>query len=114
MITSKKPTDVMFGDGLTIHSYAKKSMGVGALEIVDPLLLNDEDGKLAMRKNERGIAEKTRYKKTRNCLHLLIEIGVSCSMESPQYRMDAGCVVEALRIVKDDILGTSTLVSSSI
>ncbi|KAL7590825.1 hypothetical protein Lser_V15G32272 [Lactuca serriola] len=114
MITSKKPTDAMFGDGLTLHHYAKKSMGVGALEIVDPLLLNDEDENLALRKNERGIVEKTCYMKRQNCLHLLLEIGVSCSLESPQYRMDAKCVVEALRIVKDDILGTCTLVSSSI
>lgn len=52
--------------------------------------------------------------KTQTCLRLLLEIGVSCSREFPQHRMDVEYVVQALRIVKDDILVNSTAVSSFI
>ncbi|KAI3809309.1 hypothetical protein L1987_25280 [Smallanthus sonchifolius] len=41
MMTHKKPTYLEFGEGLNLHSYTKKAMGDGALEIVDPVLLKD-------------------------------------------------------------------------
>ncbi|KAI7754753.1 hypothetical protein M8C21_012323, partial [Ambrosia artemisiifolia] len=42
MMTRKKPTDVMFGEELSLHSYAENAIGDGALEIVDPVLLKDD------------------------------------------------------------------------
>ncbi|PWA75808.1 hypothetical protein CTI12_AA224780 [Artemisia annua] len=54
MITSKKPTDTMFGEGLSLHIYAKAAMGDGGHGIVDPALLND-DGKLAPSTNKEDV-----------------------------------------------------------
>ncbi|KAJ0771372.1 putative protein kinase RLK-Pelle-LRR-XII-1 family [Helianthus annuus] len=107
MMTCKKPTDVMFGEELSLHNYAKKAMGDGALEIVDPVLLKDE-------KKTSNKEEATGYTNHERCLRLLLEIGVSCSMESPQYRMDTASVIQELQLIKDAILGTSTVFLSSV
>lgn len=110
MITSKKPTDAAFGDGLSLHNYARTAMSDGVLGIVDPLLLNDDE-KLAVRIDQE---ETTGYMNNETCLRLLIEIGVSCSMESPQYRMDTTSVIQELHLIKDAILGNSKAFLSSV
>ncbi|KAM0068722.1 putative protein kinase RLK-Pelle-LRR-XII-1 family [Helianthus debilis subsp. tardiflorus] len=105
MMTRKKPTDVMFGEELSLHSYAEKAMGDGALEIVDPVLLKD-DKTIGPTTNKE---ETTGYMNHERCLRLLLEIGVSCSMESPQHRMDTASVIQKLQLIKNAILGNSTL-----
>ncbi|KAI7729022.1 hypothetical protein M8C21_024567 [Ambrosia artemisiifolia] len=105
MMTRKKPTDVMFGEELSLHSYAENAMGDGALKIVDPVLLKD-DQKIGLTTNKK---ETTGYLNHGRCLHLLLEIGVSCSMESPQNRMDIASVIQQLRLIKNAILGNSTV-----
>ncbi|GKC38401.1 receptor kinase-like protein Xa21 [Tanacetum coccineum] len=113
MITGKKPTDTMFGEGLSLHYYAKAAMGDGGLGIVDPALLND-DGKLAPSTNKEGTEETTGYINNEMCLRLLLEIGVSCSMESPHHRMDTASVVQELQLIKDAITGNTTVYISSV
>lgn len=88
MMTTKKPTASMFRDGLSLHDYAKTTMDDGAVfGIVDPVLTKNDE----------------------MCLRLLVEIGVSCSMGSPQRRMDVATVIQQLQQVKDAILGNSAL-----
>nr|GEV39892.1 receptor kinase-like protein Xa21 [Tanacetum cinerariifolium] len=113
MITGKKHTDTIFGEGLSLHNYAKASMGDGGHGIVDPTLLND-DGKLAPSTNKEGTEEKTGYMNNEMCLCLLLEIGVSCSMESPHHRMDMASVVQELQLIKDAITGNTIVYISSV
>ncbi|KAF5771140.1 putative protein kinase RLK-Pelle-LRR-XII-1 family [Helianthus annuus] len=76
MLTGKKPVDPMFEGGLGLHSYARRALADGCvLQIVDPLLSEDV--------NE-------------NCLISLVKVGVQCSNESPQDRMDIGTVIHEL------------------
>ncbi|KAJ0487568.1 putative protein kinase RLK-Pelle-LRR-XII-1 family [Helianthus annuus] len=76
MLTGKKPVDPMFDGGLGLHSYARRALADGCvLQIVDPLLSEDV--------NE-------------NCLISLVKVGVQCSNESPQDRMDIGTVIHEL------------------
>nr|GFA92263.1 receptor kinase-like protein Xa21 [Tanacetum cinerariifolium] len=110
MITGKKPTDTIFGEGLSLHNYAKAAMGDGGHGIVDPALLND-DGKLAPSTNKEGTEETTGYMNNEMCLRLLLEIGVSCSMESPHHRMDTPSVVQELQLIKDAISGNTTVLN---
>nr|XP_043633620.1 receptor kinase-like protein Xa21 [Erigeron canadensis] len=105
MMTNKKPTDAMFVEGVSLHSYAKKAMGDGSLGIIDPMLFNN-DGNLSKRINKEGAIG---HMNNEACLRLLLEIGVSCSMERPQYRMDTATVIQELQLVKDAILGQSTV-----
>ncbi|KAK1409302.1 hypothetical protein QVD17_35828 [Tagetes erecta] len=77
MLTGKKPVDPMFEGGLSLHSYARSAFSDGfVLQIVDPILLNGD------------VDEKS--------LVSLVKIGVQCSYESPQDRMDIGSVVHEL------------------
>ncbi|KAK9061381.1 hypothetical protein SSX86_018562 [Deinandra increscens subsp. villosa] len=108
MVTCKRPTDVVFGEGLGLHNYAKKAVNDddGALGIVDPVLLKDDEkiGMISDKEETKG-----GYIDHERCLRLLLEIGVSCSMESPQYRMDTASVIQELQLIKDAILGNSSL-----
>ncbi|KAJ0855952.1 putative protein kinase RLK-Pelle-LRR-XII-1 family [Helianthus annuus] len=77
MLTGKKPVDPMFEGGLGLHSYARRALADGCmLQIVDPVLLSEDV-------NE-------------NCLISLVKVGVQCSNESPQDRMDIGTVIHKL------------------
>ncbi|KAJ0661693.1 putative non-specific serine/threonine protein kinase [Helianthus annuus] len=77
MLTGKKPVDPMFEGGLGLHSYARRALADGCvLQIVGPVLLSDDV-------NE-------------NCLISLVKVGVQCSNESPQDRMDIGNVIHEL------------------
>ncbi|XP_024986581.1 putative receptor-like protein kinase At3g47110 [Cynara cardunculus var. scolymus] len=76
MLTGKRPVDPMFREGLSLHSYATSALAGGCvLQIVDPMLLHD-------------VKEM--------CLISLLKIGVHCSFESPQDRMDIGTVIHEL------------------
>ncbi|KAM0023611.1 putative protein kinase RLK-Pelle-LRR-XII-1 family [Helianthus debilis subsp. tardiflorus] len=77
MLTGKKPVDPMFEGGLGLHSYARRALADGCvLQIMDPVLLSEDV-------NE-------------NCLISLVKVGVQCSYESPQDRMDIGTVIHEL------------------
>ncbi|KAJ9540187.1 hypothetical protein OSB04_026693 [Centaurea solstitialis] len=103
MMTSKRPTDAMFGDGLSLHGYAKKAMDDdGALEII-----KGDDGQ----QNNGG--GSTAFVKKKTCLRLLLEIGVSCSMDSPQYRMNTTRVIQELQVIKDALLGHFSISQTS-
>ncbi|PWA78009.1 leucine-rich repeat protein [Artemisia annua] len=77
MLTGKKPVDPMFEEGLSLHSYARSALADGyVLQIVDRILLNENV-------NE-------------NSLISLMKIGVQCSSESPQDRMNIGTIIHDL------------------
>ncbi|XP_076925612.1 putative receptor-like protein kinase At3g47110, partial [Bidens hawaiensis] len=77
MLTGKKPVDPMFEGGLGLHSYAMSALADGSvLHILDPVLLNEDV-----------------YK---DGLVSLLKIGVQCSYESPQDRMDIGTAVHKI------------------
>ncbi|KAK9061383.1 hypothetical protein SSX86_018564 [Deinandra increscens subsp. villosa] len=108
MMTRKKPTD-MFGEGLNLHNYAKKTMNDhdgAVLGIVDPVLLKEDEEIGASANMEEA---KGGYMNKERCLCLLLEIGVSCSMDLPQYRMDTASVIQELQLIKDAILGITSL-----
>ncbi|KAL4576672.1 hypothetical protein LXL04_012770 [Taraxacum kok-saghyz] len=102
MMTSKKPTDVMFQDGVgvSLHNYVKTAMDDGSIEVVDQMLLKDD-----IISNKEIIGETT----NEMCCLLLLKIGVSCSIESPRFRMDAATVIHELHLIKDAILGNSNI-----
>ena len=42
MVTRKKPTDAMFEGDLNLHSFARMALPDQVLDIVDPMLVNEE------------------------------------------------------------------------
>ncbi|GJQ99119.1 hypothetical protein Tco_0522104 [Tanacetum coccineum] len=67
----------MFQEGLSLHSYARSALFYGSvLQIVDQVLLNEDVND--------------------NSLISLVKIGVQCSSEYPQDRMDIGTIIHDL------------------
>ncbi|KAL8141185.1 hypothetical protein V2J09_007206 [Rumex salicifolius] len=79
MMTSKKPTDPMFNNGLNLHEHAKSTLPDRVMEIIDQKMLGDVNDLRAINGNDIRKME---------CIKSLIIIGVQCSMELPQERMN--------------------------
>ncbi|CAJ1971002.1 unnamed protein product [Sphenostylis stenocarpa] len=90
MLTRMKPTDDMFGEGLSLHKFCQMAIPEGIGEIVDSRLLlpTTEDGR------------RMRESKIRECLVAFARIGVACSAELPVERMDIKDVVVELHKIK--------------
>ncbi|KAA8528042.1 hypothetical protein F0562_035089 [Nyssa sinensis] len=103
MVTGKRPTDSMFDGGLDLHNYAKMTLPDRVMQIVDPSLHSAiaSDEATTSSHNPR---HSRNGGKTEECLKSLVEIGVACSMEAPQDRMDMSEVVTELHLLRDILL----------
>ncbi|KAL5799606.1 hypothetical protein ACOSQ4_032490 [Xanthoceras sorbifolium] len=102
MVTRRKPTDDMFEGDLNLHSFARMALPDRVLDIVDPILVNEE----VVAPNDRMRQEISNNRK--ECLISMVRIGVACSMESPQDRMNISNVVHELQLVRNTLLQPST------
>ncbi|PSS33329.1 LRR receptor-like serine/threonine-protein kinase precursor [Actinidia chinensis var. chinensis] len=102
MMTGKRPTDPMFGEGFNLHNFARMALPDRVMEIVEPLLLkNDEDNVSLESDKDQSVKWERDGNIKEHCLISLIKIGVTCSMESPHDRMDIRNVVHDLNLVRD-------------
>lgn len=106
MVTTKKPTDVMFEGGLNLHNFARMALPDHVMDIVDPILLNDDEVLVGTDNHGRS---QTRTNSTLECLISMLRIGVACSMESPQDRMNITNVVHEFQSVKNILLEPKTM-----
>ncbi|XP_058198324.1 putative receptor-like protein kinase At3g47110 [Rhododendron vialii] len=87
----RKPTDTTFEDGLNIHQFTKATLPKRVMEIAKPSPFSEVGGDDNDNKMREG--------KIKDCLVVVLTIGVSCSMEPPGERMDMrdvygmGCMV---------------------
>ncbi|XP_031257533.1 probable LRR receptor-like serine/threonine-protein kinase At3g47570 [Pistacia vera] len=100
MVTRKKPIDPIFEGDFNLHNFARMALPDRVMDIVDHLLLNDE---------EEVLGTKHRLREKRNnirkeCFKIMVRIGVACSMESPQDRMNIRDVVNELKSAKSILL----------
>ncbi|PWA35589.1 Concanavalin A-like lectin/glucanase, subgroup [Artemisia annua] len=106
MVTGKRPTDPMFNEGLNLHNYANAAMGDRLVEIVDPILLRNNCSDCALSTNKKG--EEMISIQTEGNLRMMLELGVACSKELPQQRIDITSVIHELHLIKDVMLSYST------
>ncbi|XP_024027446.1 probable LRR receptor-like serine/threonine-protein kinase At3g47570 [Morus notabilis] len=118
MFTGKRPTDEMFKDDFNLHNFVRTALPERLVEIVDSSLLPREAEQNALmireldaRKNinnmgdveieiEEGFGNHiSAY--LRNCLVSVLEIGISCSKESPNERMNMGDVIRELQHIRN-------------
>ena len=114
MFTGKRPTDDIFKNDFNLHNYVKMALPGRLVEIVDSTLLpreaeentlvRTEDG----RANIGGIEIETEEAfgnqiddHLRNCLVSMLEIGVACSEESPNERMNMTDVTRELQHIRN-------------
>ncbi|KAM7462610.1 hypothetical protein LguiA_030731 [Lonicera macranthoides] len=107
MMTGISPIDPMFREGLNLHNYAKAALPNNVIKIVEPkLLYNDEEdveqvAATNMRFNSKELP--VNYNIMGNCIVSIVKIGVACSMESPQDRMDLNDVIHQLQSIKSTL-----------
>ncbi|XP_043694518.1 probable LRR receptor-like serine/threonine-protein kinase At3g47570 [Telopea speciosissima] len=102
MFTGKKPTDQMFTDDLNLHNFAKTTLPVYVMHIIDPILLPKEEHKEQIEEGSITKAEGSSHMKDKlqNCIKSIIEIALQCSMESPRERMLMNDVVRELHLIR--------------
>ncbi|KAJ9159049.1 hypothetical protein P3X46_024580 [Hevea brasiliensis] len=101
MFTGKRPTDDMFKENLSLHSFVKRFLPEQVKQIIDPNLF---EAQLNAHSNYN-------FRKSGNdifieCLISILEIGISCSTESPQERMNISDVVAQLSSIRNKLVGT--------
>ncbi|XP_059457827.1 probable LRR receptor-like serine/threonine-protein kinase At3g47570 [Corylus avellana] len=104
MFTEKRPTDDMFQGTLNLHSFVQEALRERVVEIVDPIIFQGEEEETIM--NGAHNNSNTRRSKIQECLILMFEIGIACSVEQPQERMNMKNVVTDLHLVKKRLLKT--------
>ncbi|KAI8531152.1 hypothetical protein RHMOL_Rhmol11G0115200 [Rhododendron molle] len=82
--TGKRPTDNMFKDHLSLHTFVKTALPHRVMDIIDPCIQQE---------HESGSW-------VNNCMVSILTIGVACSLESPRDRMEMGTVVSKLCKIK--------------
>ncbi|KAJ6817156.1 pentatricopeptide repeat-containing protein [Iris pallida] len=96
--TRKKPTDAMFDGELSLRQWVIRAYASAVLEIVDPDLLKESVDIQREPSSPIIIGQ---------CLSSLIELGLSCSRDSPQKRIQMRDVVPKLQKIKNDFLSKS-------
>ncbi|THF99085.1 hypothetical protein TEA_007042 [Camellia sinensis var. sinensis] len=98
MFTGKRPTDEPFKDNFNLHNFVKHSLPDQAMGIVDQSALHK--AVVGEATNSASCWNDMRSEKI-ECLISAFQIGVSCSAEVPQDRMDTKQVLRELLSVKD-------------
>ncbi|KAG7568208.1 Leucine-rich repeat [Arabidopsis thaliana x Arabidopsis arenosa] len=86
MFTGKRPTNLLFGGNLTIHSYTRSALPVRVLEIVDKSIIRS------------GL--RIGFPVT-ECLTLLLEVGLRCCEESPTKRLTTSEITKELFSIRE-------------
>ncbi|KAL7253389.1 hypothetical protein ACSBR1_007844 [Camellia fascicularis] len=106
MFTGKRPTDEMFKDGLSLHSFVKGALPWSVSEVADPILLEakEEDEEEETSKENSKNKSFISGEKIVECLSTILEIGVNCSLELPRERMDINDVLAKLHFIRCSLL----------
>ncbi|KAE9615760.1 putative protein kinase RLK-Pelle-LRR-XII-1 family [Lupinus albus] len=98
MLTGKKPTDSMFGEGLSLHNYCKMAIPEGITEVTDARFL------ILYHEEQMEVTQQEIEDKFKECLVSLAKIGVACSDEFPAHRMNIKDVIVELHAIKQKLL----------
>ncbi|XP_040994347.1 probable LRR receptor-like serine/threonine-protein kinase At3g47570 [Juglans microcarpa x Juglans regia] len=99
LFTGKRPTDEIFQGTLNLHSFVKTALPQGVVEISDPSLFHEREEETT-RNNGLNNSNITRRNKTQECLVLIFQIGVACSLEQPEKRMNVRDIVAKLDLIR--------------
>ncbi|PIA40867.1 hypothetical protein AQUCO_02400134v1 [Aquilegia coerulea] len=95
MFTRKRPTDDMFLNGLSLHSYAEMALPNQVMGIVDPMVLSDDNTELV-----NTVEDSNSRANLQESLVSVITLGVLCSADAPTERMTMSEVVSELHHFK--------------
>ncbi|GJX07311.1 kinase-like domain-containing protein [Tanacetum coccineum] len=92
VMTGKKPTNVMFNEGLSLHKFSYMALPDHVIDVID---------------NDTIVLQSTQANaiKVEECMTATIKIRVSCSMDSPPQRMKIEIVVNELQRLSSCMYG---------
>lgn len=86
MLTGKKTTDPMFYEGFKLQNLVSNALSDSVKEIIHQVNLHE------LNRDDAAQVE--------DCLSILLNIGVKCALELPQFRPDIGDVLSMLETVR--------------
>jgi serine/threonine protein kinase len=104
VFTGKRPTDLMFVDGLSLRKWVSQALPARLVDIVDTKLLQDEEiHHICLDHKADDTALGSYSTSTSNSiLASAFELGIMCSSESAGQRMAMKDVVTKLQDIKKD------------
>ncbi|XP_030517032.2 putative receptor-like protein kinase At3g47110 [Rhodamnia argentea] len=103
MFTGKRPTNDMFENGLNLHHFAKAALAGQVQKVIDPLLLQ-ENQEWEKSQTVAPDGKNTSWFSILECLVSIIDIGVTCSSESPRERIDISDALTKLKGIRKKLL----------
>uniref|UniRef100_A0A0D9VDR4 Receptor kinase-like protein Xa21 n=1 Tax=Leersia perrieri TaxID=77586 RepID=A0A0D9VDR4_9ORYZ len=98
LFTGKRPTGSELGEALSLYNYVKMALPDNVINIADQdLLSEDNDGEEINSDGETRITSIA-------CISSILQIGISCSKESPADRMQIGEALKELQRTKDKFI----------
>nr|XP_027110813.1 receptor kinase-like protein Xa21 isoform X1 [Coffea arabica] len=88
MVTGKRPTHALFSEGLDLHKFVEMAVPDRVMDIVDPVLLI-------------FAGDSSKCSQLEDCLISLLKVGLACSTDLPQDRMNMAEVFSSLKSIKD-------------
>ncbi|XP_026382166.1 probable LRR receptor-like serine/threonine-protein kinase At3g47570 [Papaver somniferum] len=109
IFTVRRPTDHMFEDGFSLHTFVKTSLVPNRiLQIIDPKLLlplriqdNDDSDDDEVDCSEKVLRNGVMEDKLREALTGILKLGIACSFVEPKQRMIMTQVVKELREIEN-------------
>uniref|UniRef100_A0A7N0SV67 non-specific serine/threonine protein kinase n=1 Tax=Kalanchoe fedtschenkoi TaxID=63787 RepID=A0A7N0SV67_KALFE len=96
MVTRRRPTDEIFNGDTSLHSLCRSSaVNSNIIDVIDSHLLNAAESD-----NYGTNQEDVHVKKVHDCCAAVIEVGVACSVDSPNERMDIREACKVLHNIK--------------
>lgn len=83
ILTAKRPTHNMFEKDFNLHNYATAALSDCVMDIIDPELAIEDVAAI------------------KECLISMVKLGVACSVESPQDRINISQVINELKRIKN-------------
>ncbi|KAL3500027.1 hypothetical protein ACH5RR_039120 [Cinchona calisaya] len=100
LFTGKRPTDSMFTEDFSLHSYVKMALPHNVMELVDPKITMEEDI------NPRKFTKTSKGSITwlEECYLSMFRIGVSCSADIQRERTDIKDVLTGLQAIRNEFI----------
>ncbi|XP_027181763.1 probable LRR receptor-like serine/threonine-protein kinase At3g47570 [Coffea eugenioides] len=100
LFTGKRPTDSMFTEDFSLHSYVKTALSHQVMEIVDPKISMEAESIAGMITN----TSKGSIISQEKCYLSMFWIGVSCSAKIKRDRMNIKDVLSGLQAIRNEFI----------
>ncbi|KAG8644936.1 hypothetical protein MANES_10G015757v8 [Manihot esculenta] len=107
MFTGKRPTHEIFTDGLDLHNFVKAKLPGQVRQVVDPTLFTPGEVEAATTAAAENMDDCECIEDSiEECVVSVLQIGLACSAEVPQDRMNMRDVTSKLNSIRVSFTGT--------